>query len=75
MAAGSPKKDLGAAILVEEDRSRTELLRLRGKEIENDRLARPGWTDDRKVAEIALVEVEEVGVELVVSSTETESPQ
>src|SRR5207237_10112660 len=51
--------DLRPAVLVEQDRARRELLRLRGEEIQNHRLARARGTDDREIAEVALVEVEE----------------
>ena len=61
MPACRAKEDLRAAILVEEDRTRAELLGLCGEEVEHDGLARSGRPDDREVAEIAFVEVEEVG--------------
>src|ERR1700754_3295960 len=61
MPARCTKEDLGAAILVEEDRARTKLLSLRGQEVEDDGLARSGRADDREVAEVAFVEVEEIG--------------
>ncbi len=39
MATRRAEEDLGAAILVEEDGARPELLRLGGEEVEHDRLA------------------------------------
>src|SRR5439155_23336656 len=69
LAAGNPlvtptkraKEDLRAPILVEHDRAGREFLRLSRQEVQDNRLARPRRADDREVAEIAVVEVEEVG--------------
>src|SRR6185437_15937146 len=55
------KEDFRTAILVEQDRARRELLCLGGKEVQNHRLARSRRADDREVAKVPLVEVEEVG--------------
>ena len=54
-------KDLGAAILVEEDHPRREALRLRGEEVEHHRLARARRADDGEIAKVVFVEVEVVG--------------
>src|SRR3546814_12930163 len=53
-------EQLAAAILVEEDDPGIKLARLREQEVERNRLARPRRPDDREVAKIALVAVEEV---------------
>ena len=53
------KENLGSTVLVEQDRAGRELLGLRGEEVEHHRLARARRPDDREIAEIAFVEVEE----------------
>ena len=58
-AAERAKENLRSAVLVEQDRARRELLRLRGEEVQHHRLARTRRADDREIAEVALVEVEE----------------
>ena len=52
-------EQLGAAVLVEQHGARGELLRLRGEEVHHHRLARARRADDREIAEVAVVEVEE----------------
>src|SRR3546814_6811972 len=51
---------LAAAVLVEEDDARIELARLREQEIERHGLSRTRRADDREIAEITLVKVEEI---------------
>ena len=53
-------EDFGTAILVEENDARAELARLREQEVEHHGLARPRWPDDGEIAEVALVEIEEI---------------
>jgi hypothetical protein len=57
-AADGAQEDLGAAVLVEEDGARRQLLRLGEQEAEHHGLARPRRPDDGEVAEVAVVEVE-----------------
>ncbi len=54
-------EQFGATILVEKDDPRRKLARLGEQEIEHHRLARTRGTDDREIAQIVLVEIEEVG--------------
>src|SRR5207244_2809080 len=58
-AADRADEDLRSAVLVEQDRARRELLRLSGEEVQHHGLPRTRWPDDREVAEVAFVEVEE----------------
>src|SRR3546814_16733517 len=53
-------EQLAAAVLVEEDDARIELARLREQEIERHGLSRTRRADDREIAEITLVKVEEI---------------
>src|SRR5690606_40804710 len=57
--ADAADEQFARAVLVEQDRARAELLRLRGEEVHHHGLARARRADDREVAEIAVVEVEE----------------
>ena len=57
-APNTTHEQFGAAILVEQDRARAEFLRLRSEEIHDHGLARPRRTDDRKIPQIAVMEVE-----------------
>ncbi len=61
VAADGAQEQLGAAILVEEDGARLQLLGLGGQEVQHHHLARAGRADDREIAEVGPVEVEEVG--------------
>src|SRR3546814_1758546 len=54
------EEQLAAAVLVEEDDARIELARLREQEIERHGLSRTRRADDREIAEITLVKVEEI---------------
>ena len=58
-AADRAHENLGTAILVEQDGSRRELLRLCSQEVHHHRLARTGRADDREIAQIAVMEIEE----------------
>src|SRR3546814_16333387 len=53
-------EQLAAAVLVEEDDARIELARLREQAIERHGLSRTRRADDREIAEITLVKVEEI---------------
>ena len=57
--ADAADEQLGPAILVEQDRAGGEFLRLGGEEVHHHRLARTGRADDREIAQVAMVEVEE----------------
>ena len=60
-AARGADEHLGAPILVEEHDPRLEFARLGEQEVQHHRLAGAGGADDREIAEVAVVEVEEVG--------------
>src|SRR5205814_10733672 len=60
-AAERAQENLRAAVLVEQHCARRELLRLSGEEVQDNGLARTRRADDREIAEVALVEVEEEG--------------
>src|SRR5690606_12486463 len=57
--ADPANEQFARAVLVEQDRPRAELLRLRGEEVHHHGLARARRADDREIAEVAVVEVEE----------------
>ena len=59
--ADGADEDLGAAILVEIDDARLNLLGLREKEAQQHGLARARRADDGEIAEIAVVEIEMIG--------------
>src|SRR3546814_1181875 len=59
-SADRADEQLAAAVLVEEDDARIELARLREQEIERHGLSRTRRADDREIAEITLVKVEEI---------------
>ena len=58
-SANAAHEQFRAAILVEQDRARAEFLRLRGEEVHHHRLARTRGSDDREIAQVAMVEIEE----------------
>src|SRR3546814_12100927 len=60
-AAAGLHEDLCAAILVDENLPCAGLLGLRHQEVEQHGLAAARGADDQRMAEIALVEVEEIG--------------
>ncbi len=57
--ADATNEQFCTAVLVEQDRAGAEFLRLRGKKIHHHGLARTAWSDDREIAQIAMVEIEE----------------
>ena len=58
-AANAAHEKFRTAILVEQDGPRFELLRLRSKEVHHHRLARTRRADDREIAQVAVMEIEE----------------
>ena len=61
MAANGANEDFRAPILVEKEGTRIELLRLGNQEVQHHGFTRTRWTDQREVAQIAAVQVEEIG--------------
>src|SRR3546814_13048995 len=59
-SADRADEQLAAAVLVEEDDARIELARLREQEIERHGLSRTRRADDRDIAAITLVKVEDI---------------
>src|SRR3546814_17680129 len=60
-ATRSQYENLRTAVLVDENLTRARFLGLRHQEIDDDRLAAPGRANDQRVANVALVNAEEVG--------------
>ena len=59
--ANAAHEDFCPAILIEQDGARIEFLGLGRKKIHDHGLAGSRWADDREIAEITMVEVEEEG--------------
>src|SRR3546814_19734511 len=60
-ATRSQYENLRTAVLVDENLTRARFLGLPHQEIDDDRLAAPGRANDQRVANVALVNAEEVG--------------